>query len=411
MSNTKVTIVADKNGTQYTPESIQRELLKLVPKQGKQTIKIQGDSVAAVRDKKSVIATAKHAQSAIDTPLTLQILDRTVTITNTTIANWITFVESNDKKSLSLTLKNDIVKAFLSPYEKQVYIAPGVSTATFVDGHEAALTTGAKGRRLNIEKTLAAIQDELIAQNKKIVPLPVSELQPKISYNRSYSITSAGLNALLADIGKKKGNYAITVRELSGLERFGSYNGDKTYHPASTYKLFIAYGVLKRIDSGILHWPDSFRSGKSVEQCFNAMIINSDNACAEAFGDRLGWGAINDDVRAIGISSSVILRGRLASTTNDQVALLHKFLYGNIVTADSLSRLLGVMRQQVYRSGIPAGVGVPVANKVGFLNGLKHDSAIVYSNHGTYLISIYSSGSSWANIADAAHQIEAYLRS
>lgn len=70
------------------------------------------------------------------------------------------------------------------------------------------------------------------------------------------------------------------------------------------------------------------------------------------------------------------------------------------------------MKRQIFRKGIPAGVGVPVADKVGFIpdEGLYHDSAIVYAPSGVYVLVIYTQGSNWAAIADAAKQIHAQLQ-
>jgi beta-lactamase class A len=64
------------------------------------------------------------------------------------------------------------------------------------------------------------------------------------------------------------------------------------------------------------------------------------------------------------------------------------------------------MKANVYRKGIPAGVQGTVADKVGFMNGLLHDAAIVYSPKGTYVIAVMTDGSSWATIADLARQID-----
>ena len=65
------------------------------------------------------------------------------------------------------------------------------------------------------------------------------------------------------------------------------------------------------------------------------------------------------------------------------------------------------MKRNVYRQGIPAGASGTVADKVGFLNGLLHDAAIVYSPKGTYVLVILTNGSSWANIAELTKKIEA----
>jgi beta-lactamase class A len=66
----------------------------------------------------------------------------------------------------------------------------------------------------------------------------------------------------------------------------------KQFVTASTYKLFVAYSVLKRIDGG------TRELGHRVPHCFNKMISQSDNACAESFQTSLGGLALLAKVRA-----------------------------------------------------------------------------------------------------------------
>jgi beta-lactamase class A len=69
--------------------------------------------------------------------------------------------------------------------------------------------------------------------------------------------------------------------------------------------------------------------------------------------------------------------------------------------------MLGAMKRNIYRQGVPAGASGQVADKVGFLWGLLHDSAIVYSPSGTYVLVVLTDGSSWRAIADLTREIEA----
>ena len=64
------------------------------------------------------------------------------------------------------------------------------------------------------------------------------------------------------------------------------------------------------------------------------------------------------------------------------------------------------LKRNIYRQGIPAGANGQVANKVGFLDGLLHDAAIIYGPTGPIVLSIMSDGSSWATLADLTKQIE-----
>ena len=63
------------------------------------------------------------------------------------------------------------------------------------------------------------------------------------------------------------------------------------------------------------------------------------------------------------------------------------------------------MKQQIYRKGIPAGTSYQVADKVGFLDGYLNDSAVVYTNKGPVLISIFSNNLSWGAISDMTKDI------
>jgi len=69
--------------------------------------------------------------------------------------------------------------------------------------------------------------------------------------------------------------------------------------------------------------------------------------------------------------------------------------------------LIDAMKRNVYRQGIPKGVSSVVADKVGFMDALLHDAAIVYGPTGPYTLVIMTNGSSWANIAELTRQIEA----
>ncbi|HSW92146.1 MAG TPA: serine hydrolase, partial [Candidatus Saccharimonadales bacterium] len=94
------------------------------------------------------------------------------------------------------------------------------------------------------------------------------------------------------------------------------------------------------------------------------------------------------------------------TTANDLTLMLGMIATGQNFSSTNQQRLVAAMEGNVYRQGIPAGVQGSVADKVGFLNGLFHDAAIVYGPHGTYVLAIMTDGSSWATVADLAKQID-----
>ena len=225
---------------------------------------------------------------------------------------------------------------------------------------------------------------------------------PREEYTRTYSSSDAGLSALMENFAKDHpGTYGVSMIELDGKKRRAEYNGDKQFVTASTYKLLVAYSLLKRIDSGARSWD-------SDQACFNKMISLSDNACAESFLNAIGVSTLTSEANAIGLKNSTFMKGGGPYTTaNDQALLLGMIATGQNFSSANQQRLLEAMKKNAYRKGIPAGVSGTVADKVGFMNGLLHDSAIVYGSHGTYVLSIMTDGASWEAIADLAKQLDA----
>ena len=220
---------------------------------------------------------------------------------------------------------------------------------------------------------------------------------------------NAALTSLLGNIVANKGDYAIAVNSIgSGLR--GSKNGDKQYTSTSTYKLFVAYAVFKEVEAGRLSWSDTV-DGQSATGCFDDMIRISKNSCVKAFGDRIGWSKIDTMMENLGLTSTQVVYGDQLTTANDLALFMSKLESGTLLSSVDKIRLISLMKVQVYRSGIPAGVGAgtEVADKVGFLDGLLHDAAIVYGPKGTYVVIILSNGSSWAALADAASQVHNFM--
>lgn len=215
------------------------------------------------------------------------------------------------------------------------------------------------------------------------------------------------LQALLNTTAAKEGDYAIAVVEPNG--RTASANGDKQFVAASTYKLFIAYGVFQAVNDGSLSWSDTVFGNYSAERCFELMIIRSDNDCPETFGNRIGWQKINSMMAGLGLTNTQVKFHDNATTANDLALFLAKLQGGTLLNEADSQRLLDAMKRQQYRMGIPAGTGVETADKPGFLDGLLHDAAIVYGTKGAYVLVIMSDGSTWTALADTAREIHTFM--
>lgn len=397
-----VVLDAAKDGQQCSLDVFRDALkgLSLEPK-GIQA-HIEAETVKPLRADKDVEGKLKEAQALTERKVSLKLADTDYPVAKATLASWLVIAEDpNDKKKLTVDVDTKPIRDYLAEMQKKIYVAPGVTTVRTTDGVETDRSEGSVGRGLNFTTTAEALKKQLL-DGDGVVTGELITLAPRVAYQRSYSATRAGLQALLNDIVKDKGDYAISVRLSDGSTV--SANGTKRYHPASTYKMYVAYSFLKRIENGSIKWDDAATAGKNMSQCFDVMIINSDNTCAEWLGDKIGWSNIQNEVRALGLANTSTIRGAMYSTPDDETLFLHKLQYDTILNAPERDRLLDVMKRQVYRSGIPAGVRVPVADKVGFLDGKLHDAAIVYGSK-TYMLTIMSQGSSWAQIADAARQI------
>jgi beta-lactamase class A len=388
-------------------ESLARQLTSQELTKSGITVTVQTTSVKPARSNDDVQPLLKEARAVAEHALTLVVAGKTYQVDKPTLASWLAFPEDPKTKEPTLGINDEAVKAYLATIQKDVYVAPGVTVITTHDGIETARVPGRSGQGVDMMATAEAIHKQVL-EGDGTVTATLTAIPPTLSYNRSYSKTPEGLQALINDLVKDKGDFAISVRKLgdSGVHA----NGDKQYHPASTYKLFVAYSVLKRVDDGRMSLGQTTSGGQTLAQCLDNMIVNSDNACAEWFGATISWSTITNEARALGASRTTLSRP-FVSTTNDQALFLQKLESNQLgLTEPSRARLLDAMKRQVYRKGIPAGVGVPVADKVGFLEGYLHDSAIVYSPKGVYVLVIYSNGSSWGAIADAARQIHAQLQ-
>lgn len=362
------------------------------------------------RSDTAVSAQIKKIQEVIDDGVTVTVLDTTTRAEPAEIVGWLTFSDG-EAGQLKLDVDPTKLQQFVERVQQPVYIAPGTTTVTVHDGQETGRVAGANGQGIDSVDLIAQLRSQLTSDKTITISGKVRALAPRLVYQRSYTNSTPGLQALIQDIASEKGNMAIAITELDGQRRNLNANGDRTFHPASTYKLYIAYGVIKRIESNQLKWTDSI-NGTTVDECLTRTIVNSDNACAEAFGAAFGgWAGVQKDVKATGATGTNLNLAEPIATVKDQVLFLQKLQDNQLMKQENRDKLLTLMKRQQYRAGIPLGVKFEVADKVGFLGSNLHDSGLIYTTHGVYALSIYSTGGSWSNIADAARRIESLLTS
>jgi beta-lactamase class A len=369
------------------------------------TLTPQPETKAPTRANRDVADVLQMAQKAVATPLTLDVAGVKTVVDRPTIGSWLHFPEDATTKELTMAVQPAALRAYFEKHQPAAYAPAGTTKVQVIDGREVGRTVGATGKGIDADKAAGVLEAALKKGSKVTVSLPIATIAPQVVYERSYSNSDAGLKAV---VDAAAGSYGVAVMEMGG--RSANTNGSKQFVSASTYKLYIAYAVAKEVEAGRMRWDDPF-NGQTVASCFDKMIVVSDNACPKAFGARFGWQAVEDMMHGLGLSSATQLSPANYTTANDLALFLYKLQNGSLLSADSTNRLTDAMKRQSYtRAGIPAGAkGSAVADKVGDVDGYKHDAAIVYGPKGPYVLIVMTSGGSWAGIAAVTSQIHAYL--
>lgn len=338
----------------------------------------------------------------------------TVPVPQDTLLGWLDFAAPDSGITAMINVKR-ASDFFTKQLASKVAVAPGTTRVSTRDFVETARTNGTGGQILNTKATADLFNKWLKGEDVTLVA-QVQAVAPQVVYSRTYTKTDTGLAALLTHYAQTHpGTFGISYAELTGVRRHAGYNDTRVFETASTYKLFVAYGTLKRIESGKWHWSDkNISNGRNLQKCFNDMIELSDNECAKALLDKIGYSTLTNEIHAIGLTHSSFMGAYIQSTPGDLVSYLGMLASGQLLSQSSTDTLLYAMKHNIYRQGIPSGTSATVADKVGFLSdsrygfNLLHDAAIVYSPSGTYVLVIMTDGSSWSAIADLTRQIEAW---
>lgn len=396
----KLVVVPGKNGGECDPVTVKKELTAIKPQLAAKT-----EAHVNVKELPFDISDAEAKQAAeqymsqVANGVPLKINDQTTTIPAKDFYAWLDFEPADNtvKASVNAEKAKDYLLKNVTP---RVAVAAGTATITTRDFAEISRTGGGDGRTLDLDATVKSL-DSFLHGVPEYAQAITQSVPANITYVRTYSSSDDGINALLTNFAKDhKGTYGISYAELSGDRRRANYQGDKKFVTASTYKLFVAYSVLKRVESGQMSWDEN-------SACFNKMITYSDNACAEMFLNKVGLKTVTSEINAMGLKDSNFTEsGGPFTTANDLVTYLGTLEGGTMFSDTSKQRLVSAMLANVYRSGVPAGASGSVADKVGFMNGLLHDAAIVYSPKGTYVLAVMTDGSSWGTIADLTRELE-----
>lgn len=338
----------------------------------------------------------------------LKVVDKRQTVTQKDVLSWLTF--KSEGSDLTFTVDPKKADGYLSKSVTPAVSRPaGVTKVSTLDFAETSRNEGTTGQTLSVDATLGDVAS-VLRGDKETATAVVAPLPPKVEYTRSYTKTSNGIAAQIRFFDEDNpGVFGVSFIELGGQGLSASHNSGRQFVTASTYKLFVAFSTLKRVDGGQMKWDDAnIAGGRNLSTCFDDMIVKSDNACAEALIKKIGAKELNADIKSLGLGSTAFRSDNNVTTADDLASYLTQLEKGTMpIKPESRDRLLAAMKRNVYRQGVPAGASGPVADKVGFLWGLLHDATIVYSPKGTYVLAVMTDGSSWGAIAELTRKIEA----
>jgi len=210
--------------------------------------------------------------------------------------------------------------------------------------------------------------------------------------------------------------------------------GSNRVNTASTIKVPILIGVYSAVHDGKARWTDTSEltpaskvGGSGVLQemsdgskiplrdLVRYMMLLSDNTATNLVLDHVSGNQVNGYLERLGIKDTRSLRkimkgsspdgvsdagrdranakfGIGVATPREMVTLLERLYKGEIVDKAASDEILGIMKKQIWRDGIPRTfdtAGIDVADKPGALDHLRSDVGIVYAKSGPVAMAIW----------------------
>ncbi|HAH08065.1 MAG TPA: hypothetical protein DCM05_16335 [Elusimicrobia bacterium] len=215
------------------------------------------------------------------------------------------------------------------------------------------------------------------------------------------------------------GRIAIFTKDLKrGWE--WSYHSDDLFPSASLIKVPVMIGVFEKINRGEmalgqqLQLKRRLRAGGSgslkwsrdgikltVRQLLDHLIMESDNTAMRILIDEVGIGYLQRQFQRIGLVyteiypeglslSSSRVRYENFTTAREMSMLMEKIYRGEMVDRFSSGLMLEILKQKKAPSRLAKHlpIGWQIAHKTGLLRRACHDSAVIFSPEGDYLITV-----------------------
>jgi beta-lactamase class A len=406
-----VRLVGAVNGQECPAPVIRQSVVVAALRPGKMEIAVQPKVVAPKHPDSELRSQLATATATIDAGLTVKSPRDSWPVPRETVASWMTTVEVDGYTALDV--KMDAVKAYLETLRGALYVEPGVTKITYLDGAVTSQVAGTKGQGIDMDVSAERIKAVLLGGpgRERVAWVQLAVLEPRVATDWTYTASEKGLQALIEQWERTHpARYGLMVRDLSGKGMNAEYNGDRDFVTASTFKMFLAYAVLHKVEEGQISMESQTDMGLTARACIEEMILHSTNACALSLFNLVGWDYVHDFIRGqfpnTSLKNSANADNEKHTTVRDETSFFIKLNAGQLMNSSNTSYLLDLFKRQVYRSGIPKGVpGITVANKVGFYNGYKHDVGLVYAPRGTYVLGFMSLGGNDGQIADLSRQV------
>lgn len=245
----------------------------------------------------------------------------------------------------------------------------------------------------------------------------------------STAIAQDRVKELAAHFDGKVGIYAKNLKTGAAYDLGGS----NRVNTASTIKVPILIAVYTAVQEGRARWTDTSQLSKEnkvagsgvlqemsdgtiipLRDLVRYMMLLSDNTGTNLVLDHVSGNDVNATLLKLGLRDTRSLRkifqgskpegvsdagrdpvnakfGIGVATPREMVSLLERLYRGELVTKEASEEMLGIMKKQIWRDGMPRRfdpVGIEVADKNGALEHLRSDVGIVYAKSAPVAIAI-----------------------
>jgi beta-lactamase class A len=244
---------------------------------------------------------------------------------------------------------------------------------------------------------------------------------------RTTTALQAEVDALVKAAGADVG---VALVELGGSGPVSwSYNGDRQFVAASTYKLPLLMAEAQLLAQGAIgthdllfytesDWEDGWFDDYSEGDVFTRQQLavrvgqQSDNTAAHILVASLGGGpGLDTYAAAYGAVESTFWDPN-DTTANDLARLWQTEAAGQAGGGAAQQWLYPLLTNTAYESGIPAGVGAQatVVHKIGILDGEVNDAALVLNGpRGAYILTVMTDGpggdAGWALVSQVSQAV------